>query len=161
MAVFVLCSCTNNDKHGYLITIDGAATYYVMGMRQQTGAKANFKDLGIIKDSISVYVNKLIEKEKNLSQECIKLYYESLNKTYEDETEYITAETERAVFKSFIGKSVILIIVPESLVSEPSIEDLMNFYKEKNPEIESYNIYDGSSTLAEIEVNEEYKRFFK
>ena len=154
-------SCTNNnDKHGYLITINAPATYYVMGMKQTTNVKTSLNDLGIIKDSISVYVNDLIKKEKNEANDLLDLYYESLNKVYKDETEYITSETERATYKSFIGKTVILVIVPESFISNPSVDDLINFYKEKNPDIESHCIYDGSSILAELEINEVYKRIY-
>lgn len=155
--IFALCSCYNkNDKHAYLITIDAPVTYNVMGIRQTLDAKYKCEDLGIIKDSVSLLVNNLISRENRNTQMLLDLYYELKNKKYKDDIERMTVLPQKVAFKSQIGKSVILIVVSETLVSEPSMDDLIRLYKEKNPEIESYYIYDGSSTLAEIEIEEEY-----
>ena len=161
VAIFALCSCSNDNKHMYLVTIDAPTTYYVMGMKQTSKAKAEFKDLGILKDSVTTFIDNRNKKEMEFSEELLSNYYQSLNKKYKDDTEYTIGETERAAYKELIGRTVILIIVPESLVSDPSLDDLIKYYKGTNPEIESYCIYDGSSTLAEIEINEEYKRINK
>ena len=156
VVIFTLCSCYNkNDKHAYLITIDAPVTYSVMGIPQTLDAKYKCEDLGIIKDSVSLLVNNLISRENRHTQMLLDLYYELKNKKYKDDIERMIAQSEKVAFKSQIGKSVILIVVSETLVSESSMDDLIRLYKEKNPEIESYYIYDGSLILSEIE--EEYK----
>ena len=155
VAIFALYSCSDSNKqHASLITIDAPVKYNMYGSSNHTTPKMKIDNLGIIEDSVTnQFKTNLINKEFDYTDDLLNLYGESLKNTPKDEAEYYSEIAKRSAIKELLGRSVILVIISESLIEDISPQNIMHLMK-NNPQVISYNIYDGSTILANIEINE-------